>query len=63
MTENEFYQRALLLIASNSAFGNGRGSYVDYTSWAKRIHEAAEALLYVAERHSHFDDDEPEQPP
>ena len=24
MTENEFYQRALLMIASNSAFGNGR---------------------------------------
>lgn len=63
MTEKEFYQRALLRIASNSAFGNGHGSYVDYHSWAKRIHEAAEALLYVAERHRHFDDDEPEQPP
>ena len=63
MTVNEFYQKALLQIASNSAFGNGHGSYVDYVSWAKKIHEAAEALSCVAERHSHFGDNETEQPP
>ena len=63
MTTTEFYQRALLRIASNSAFGSGRGSYLDYVSWAERIHDAAEALLHIAKKHSGFDDDKPNKPP
>ena len=63
MTENEFFQRALLQIAANSSFGNGHGSYVDYYSWANRINEAAAALRDIAERSTVFDDDEPDEPP
>ena len=65
MTKNQFYQKALLQIASNSAFGNGRHSYVDYGYWSKKIHEAAEALTYIASRNSNFDDEhkEPGNPP
>lgn len=65
MTENEFYQRALLMISSNSAFGNGRHSYIDYGYWSKRIHEAAEALTYIALRYSKFDEEneKPDKPP
>lgn len=55
MTRNDFYQKALLQIASNCKFGNGHSSYYDYDSWAKRIHDAAEALLYIAEENSSFD--------
>ena len=65
MTENEFYQRALLMIASNSAFGNGRHSYIDYGYWSKKIHEAAESLTNIALRHSKFDEEneKPDKPP
>lgn len=63
MKKKEFYQQALLRIASNNAFGSGRGGFVDYVSWAERIHEAAETLLYVAQKNSKFDDDEPDKPP
>ena len=59
MTRNEFYQKALLQIASNSAFGNGHGNYVDYCSWAKRIHEAAATLTDIAQKHSSFDKNRP----
>ena len=59
MTRNEFYQKALLQIASNSAFGNGHGSFVDYCSWAKRIHEAAATLTDIAQKNSSFDKHKP----
>ncbi len=62
MTENEFYFRALASIAGNSAFGSGRGGYVDYYSWAKRINEAALALIRVAENNG-WEFDEEEKPP
>lgn len=61
MTRKEFYLKALLQIASNSAFGNGHGSYIDYASWAKRIHEAACSLLLIAQKHCTFD--KPNKPP
>ena len=62
MTENEFYQKALLSIASNHAFGNGEFSYIDYGRWAKRIHDAADALTDIALKNSHFDEDDYEPP-
>lgn len=61
MTKKEFYEKALLQISGNSAFGNGRGSYVDYGSWAEKIHEAANALLFIAQKHITFD--KPSKPP
>ena len=59
MTRNEFYQKALLQIASNSAFGSGRGCCVDYISWTKRIHEAAATLTDIAQKNSSFDKHKP----
>ena len=55
MTRNEFYQKALLQIASNSAFGNGHGSFVNYCTWAAQIHEAAATLTEIAQKNSSFD--------
>ena len=63
MTENEFYQKALLLIASNSAFGNGHCNYrINRNEWAREIHDAAEALTGIALKNSHFDNDDNEPP-
>lgn len=58
MTENEFYQKALLMIASNSAFGNGHSNYrINRNEWAREIRDAAEALTDIALKNSHFDND------
>ena len=43
MTENEFYQKALLIINRNE--------------WAREIRDAAEALTDIALKNSHFDND------
>lgn len=50
MTKAEFLVKAMLKIAGNSAFGNDyQGGYYSIEEWAKKIREAAYALLDKAE--------------
>ncbi len=50
MTRAEFLTKALFQIAGNSAFGNDyNGSYYSITGWARKIKDAALALLDEAE--------------
>lgn len=62
MTRKDFYFEALLRISSNSAFGNGHGSYINYPAWAERIGEAAASLILEAEKKYDFDKKQDEPP-
>ena len=62
MTEDQFFNEALLRIASNSAFGSHRrSSYQSFDEWAKDIKEAASALTEIAIECNTLD--EPDKPP
>lgn len=50
MTKAEFLVKAMLKIAGNSAFGNDyQGGYYSIDAWARKIKDAAYALLDAAE--------------
>ena len=64
MKKNEFLSKALLQVASNSAFGNHkRGSYRSFWEWSQDILEAATELTALAIREGIVKDDEPDKPP
>lgn len=64
MKKNEFLSKALLQVASNSAFGNHkRGSYRSFWEWAKDIMEAATELTALAIKDGIVEADEPDKPP
>ena len=63
MTVDEFFNEALLRIASNSAFGSHRRShYQSFSEWAKDVSNAADALTDIAVKYRTLDD-LPDEPP
>ena len=57
MTRAEFLVKAMLKIAGNSAFGNDyQGGYYSIDAWARKIKDAAYALLDAAENDCMIDD-------
>ena len=63
MTSNDFYCRALLLIAGNSEFAiDLYNDEVSLTRWARGVESAAAVLTEIAAESKPFDD-EPDKPP
>ena len=66
MKLKDFWEKAVLQIAGNPAFGSDeqsdeQGTYISPYTWADRVCKAADALTdLTGER---FDDDEPDKPP